>query len=84
MSDKNGIAKNWEKVAEGWRLTFAEWRRSDIPETRADIRRGDYLRALHNASGLLSTMYKHTYRTTFYLTPLRWAAYYLAARCLFS
>ncbi len=74
----NGIAKNWEKVAEGWRLTFAEWRRADIPETRADIRRGDYLRALHNASGFLSTMYKHTYRTTFYLTPLRWAAYWCA------
>lgn len=63
----DGFKKNLERIAEGWQATWKEWTEHDIPETIAAIKDKKPLRALHEASGLLSTMIREAYRTWFYL-----------------
>ena len=63
----DGIAKNLERVWEGWQATWNEWVNSDIPETVDALKDKKPFRAVHEATGLLSTAIREAYRTWFYL-----------------
>lgn len=69
MSD--GLAKNLERVVEGFEAVWADWLGQNS-KVRAAWGRGDYRRVLHFLRGYRSALLHHAYRFWDYTWELKW------------